>query len=83
MPVLAAGTQHDARAPAPDRLDDRHRHRVADLEGAVGQAQVLATDEPEQLLNYGGGIALVIAALAFFLRQPGKPTDDETTDTPR
>ena len=25
-------------------------------------------DEPEALLNYGGGIALVVAALAFFMR---------------
>jgi uncharacterized membrane protein YqhA len=29
-------------------------------------------DEASRLLNYGGGIALVIAALAFFTRQGGK-----------
>jgi len=36
----------------------------------LGQAAGL--DEPAALLNYGGGIALVIAALAFFMRQNGK-----------
>jgi uncharacterized membrane protein YqhA len=30
---------------------------------------------PEKLLNYGAGIALVIAALAFFMRQDGKGSD--------
>jgi len=29
-------------------------------------------DAPEALLNYGGGIALVIAALAFFIRMSSK-----------
>ena len=38
--------------------------------------------EPEALLSYGGGIALVIAALAFFMRQPGdKP--DSSAEPPR
>ena len=37
--------------------------------------QAAGSDEPEALLNYGGGIALVIAALAFFVSQGGKPTD--------
>ena len=31
-----------------------------------------ASDDPAALLSYGGGIALVIAALAFFMRQNGK-----------
>jgi uncharacterized membrane protein YqhA len=31
------------------------------------------TDEPAELLNYGGGIAVVIAALGFFIKQPSKP----------
>jgi len=35
--------------------------------------QAAGSDEPEALLNYGGGIALVIAALAFCMRQPGEP----------
>ena len=30
------------------------------------------TYEPTELLSYGGGIAVVIAALAFFIRQTGK-----------
>ncbi len=34
--------------------------------------QAAGSDEPAALLNYGGGIALVIAALAFFMRQNGK-----------
>ena len=34
--------------------------------------QAIATPEPETLLSYGGGIALVIAALAFFMRQGDK-----------
>ena len=31
--------------------------------------QAAGAEEPAALLNYGGGIALVIAALAFFMRQ--------------
>ena len=34
--------------------------------------QAIATSEPETLLSYGGGIALVMAALAFFMRQGDK-----------
>ena len=34
--------------------------------------QAAGPDEPTKLLSYGGGIALVIAALAFFIRQGGK-----------
>lgn len=37
--------------------------------------QAAGAYEPEGLLNYGGGIALVIAALAWFIRQPDKNTD--------
>ena len=35
--------------------------------------------QPEALLNYGAGIALVIAALGFFVRHvgDGQPSDDE------
>ncbi len=33
--------------------------------------QAAGADEPEALLSYGGGIALVVAALAFFMRQNG------------
>ena len=34
--------------------------------------QAAGHDEPEALLRYGGGIALVVAALAYFMRQGGK-----------
>jgi uncharacterized membrane protein YqhA len=34
--------------------------------------QAAGSGEPAALLNYGGGIALVIAALAFFVRQNSK-----------
>ncbi len=34
--------------------------------------QAAGTDEPEALLRYGGGIALVVAALAYFMRQDGR-----------
>jgi uncharacterized membrane protein YqhA len=34
--------------------------------------QAAGPSDPEGLLNYGGGIALVVAALAFFMRQGGK-----------
>ena len=39
-----------------------------------------AGDDSAALLNYGGGIALVIVALAFFMRQDGKedgPSDEK------
>ena len=41
--------------------------------GFLGQA--VNTDQPETLLHYGGGIALVVAALAFFMRQNAKSND--------
>jgi hypothetical protein len=34
--------------------------------------QAAGSSEPTALLNYGGGIAVVIAALAFFMRQSAK-----------
>jgi uncharacterized membrane protein YqhA len=40
--------------------------------------QAIATSEPETLLNYGGGIALVVAALAFFMRQSDKGGDQDS-----
>ena len=36
---------------------------------------VVSDDTPEHLLNFGAGIALVIVALALFIRQPGKKAD--------
>lgn len=37
--------------------------------------QAAGADTPEALLNYGGGIALVIAALAFFTRYESKQVE--------
>jgi hypothetical protein len=37
--------------------------------------QAAGSDEPRALLNYGGGIAVMIAALAFFMSQGGKKVD--------
>jgi uncharacterized membrane protein YqhA len=37
--------------------------------------QAAGAEESTELLNYGGGIALVIVALAFFMRQGGKKDD--------
>ena len=34
--------------------------------------QAAGSSQPDALLNYGGGIALVIAALAFFMRKDSK-----------
>jgi uncharacterized membrane protein YqhA len=38
--------------------------------------QAAGSDEPAALLNYGGGIALVIAALAFFMSYGGGKDKD-------
>ena len=38
--------------------------------------QAAGHSDPEGLLNYGGGIALVVAALAFFMRQDGKDSSE-------
>jgi uncharacterized membrane protein YqhA len=38
--------------------------------------QAAGHGDPEGLLNYGGGIALVVAALAFFMRQNSKEPSD-------
>jgi uncharacterized membrane protein YqhA len=37
--------------------------------------QPAGASEPAAILSYGGGIALVIAALAFFMRQNSKGGD--------
>ena len=39
--------------------------------------QAAGAEKPEQLLNYGGGIALVIVALAVFMNLPGKKKKPE------
>jgi hypothetical protein len=42
--------------------------------------QAAGSDEPAALLNYGGGIALVIAALAFFMSYGGGKDKDAGND---
>jgi uncharacterized membrane protein YqhA len=39
--------------------------------------QAAGPSDPEGLLNYGGGIALVVAALAYFMRQDSKDSGDD------
>ena len=70
----------DRKIALPTRL---RIHNLKDLEdkiiGVVVAAlavaflgQAAGSEEAAALLNYGGGIALVIAALAFFMRQGDK-----------
>ena len=40
--------------------------------------QAAGSSKPEALLNYGGGIALVIAALAFFMSKGVKDEDESS-----
>ena len=40
--------------------------------------QAAGSEEPTDLLNYGAGIALMIAALAFFIRHGGKDESPES-----
>ena len=42
--------------------------------------QAAGPSDPERLLNYGAGIAVVVAALAFFMRQDGKDPSDGGTE---
>jgi uncharacterized membrane protein YqhA len=42
--------------------------------------QAAGSDEPAALLNYGGGIALVIAALAFFISYGGGKDKSQDKD---
>ena len=44
--------------------------------------QAAGTSEPEALLGYGGGIALVIAALAFFMDRGAKVARSENQEEP-
>ena len=39
--------------------------------------EAAGSETPAALLNYGAGIALVIAALAFFVRQEGSPSSEK------
>ncbi len=59
-----------------DNLQDLENKIIGVVIAALAVAflgQAASGYEPDALLDYGGGIALVIAALAFFMRQGGKP----------
>jgi len=77
----------DRRLELPTRLKINNLKDLEDkIIGVVVAAlavaflgQAAGSDEPAALLNYGGGIALVIAALAFFMSYGGgkdKGSDD-------
>ncbi len=77
----------DKEIKLPMRLNIR---RLKDLEDKIIGVLIAAlavaflgkatgTDESVALLNYGGGIALVIAALTFFIRQDSR-SDDSNSD---
>ena len=58
-----------------DTLKDLEDKIIGVIVAALAVAflgQAAGHSNPEGLLNYGGGIALVVAALAFFMRQEGK-----------
>ncbi len=60
-----------------ESLNDLENKIIGVLIAALGIAFLghAAADEASELLSYGGGIALVIAALAFYIRQSGKAID--------
>jgi uncharacterized membrane protein YqhA len=70
----------DSRIELPTRLKINNLKDLEDkIIGVVVAAlavaflgQAAGSEEPAALLNYGGGIALVIAALAFFMSYVGK-----------
>lgn len=58
-----------------DNLSDLENKIIGVVVAALAVAflgHAASAYEPTALLNYGGGIALVIAALAFFMRQNSK-----------
>ena len=75
----------DTRIELPTRLKINNLKDLEDkIIGVVVAAlavaflgQAAGSEETAALLNYGGGIALVIVALAFFMRQNGKESDSE------
>jgi uncharacterized membrane protein YqhA len=83
-------SKHDIDLPMRlkiDSLKDLEDKIVGVIVAALAVAflgQAAGSDEPAQLLNYGGGIALVIVALAFFVRPVGsaKSADSKSSDEP-
>jgi len=63
-----------------DTLQDLENKIIGVIVAALAVAflgQAAGSSEPTALLNYGGGIAVVIAALAFFMRQSAKSKSDD------
>ena len=60
-------------------LEDKISGVIVVALGVTFLGQVIGAIELEPLLNYGAGIALVIAALAFYMR-PGDKTSDQTAE---
>ena len=60
-----------------ESLNDLENKIIGVLIAALGIAFLghAAADEASELLSYGGGIALVIAALSFYIRQSSKGAD--------
>ena len=60
-----------------ESLNDLENKIIGVLIAALGIAFLghAAADEASELLSYGGGIALVIAALAFYIRQSSRGAD--------
>jgi uncharacterized membrane protein YqhA len=75
----------DAKVELPIRLKINNLKDLEDkIIGVIVAAlavaflgQAAGPSDPEGMLNYGGGIALVVAALAFFMRQDGKDSGDD------
>jgi len=59
-----------------ETLNDLENKIIGVIVAALGVAFLghAAADEARELLNYGGGIALVIAALSFYVRQTANAT---------
>ena len=58
-----------------ENLNDLENKIIGIIVAALAVAflgHAAGTYEPTKLLSYGGGIAVVVAALAFFIRQSGK-----------
>jgi uncharacterized membrane protein YqhA len=56
-------------------LEDKIIGVIVAALGVAFLGTVVGDDTPDHLLRYGAGIALVIVALAFFMRQPDKKAD--------
>ena len=66
-----------------ENLNDLENKIIGIIVAALAVAflgHAAGTDEPTKLLSYGGGIAMVVAALAFFIRQGGKKDSESGSE---